>query len=77
VVVGGGYGGPTLYFLIQWLLLLAEGTAAARRLSRARPLLGRLGTWVAVLVPLPLVVHGPYVVGFVVPYLRDLGVPGV
>jgi hypothetical protein len=73
----GGYGGPTLYFVLQGLLVQAESTAAGRRLLRRHAAVGRLWTWLAVLIPLPLALHQPYLRGFVVPHLVALGVRGL
>jgi alginate O-acetyltransferase complex protein AlgI len=75
--VRGGYGGPTLYFLLQGLFTQVESTALGRRLIRQRPAVGRAWTWLMVLVPLPLALHPPYLTGYAVPFLRDLGVKGL
>ncbi len=75
--VRSGYGGPTLYFLIQGLLVQVESNALGRRLIRRSPLAGRVWTWLAVLVPLPLALHPAYLKGYVVPYLSGLGVSGL
>jgi alginate O-acetyltransferase complex protein AlgI len=76
VPVRGGYGGPTLYFLIQGLLVRVESSAPGRFL-RGRPLLGRLWTWLAVVGPLPLALHPAYLAGDVTVQLTGLGVRGL
>ena len=63
---GGGYGGPTLFFLVQAAGLLVERAVPGLR--------GRLFTAVVVLAPAPLLFHRPFVVGVVVPFLHALGV---
>jgi alginate O-acetyltransferase complex protein AlgI len=50
--VRAGFGLPTLYFLLQGLLLLAE---------RRGLVLGRIGTLAALALPLPLLFHPPFV----------------
>jgi hypothetical protein len=51
VPAGGGYGLPTLYFLIQGL---------AVGLQRRHPGLGRGFTWLVFLAPAPLLFHPPF-----------------
>lgn len=54
-----GYGGPTLYFLIQAVAVLMErrfpeGRSAATRTVR------RITTWIVLLLPVPLLFHPPF-----------------
>ena len=51
----GGFGLPTLYFLIQGAGLILE-----KRYRFDRHCLGRAWTWLAVLVPAPLLFHPPF-----------------
>lgn len=67
VPAGGGYGGPTLFFLLQGAGLLLERAVPAVR--------GRLFTAVVLLLPAPLLFHRPFVVDVVVPFLSAFGVP--
>jgi alginate O-acetyltransferase complex protein AlgI len=57
VPAGGGYGLPTLYFLIQGTGLLLEKKANLRhfRISRA-------WVWAVVLLPAPLLFHAPFLI---------------
>lgn len=49
-----GFGGPSLYFLLQGLcVVLEKQPAVASRLAR-RPLLGRLITWTVIALPVPV-----------------------
>lgn len=73
---GGGYGGPMLYFLIQWLGVRLEGTHGGRRRLRGTTL-GRIWSWVVVLAPSPLLLHGPMLEGFVLHSLLALKLPGL
>ncbi len=64
VPVLAGFGGPSLYFLLHGFLVLVE-----TRLSRAgfsiesRPWLGRVWTLTAVVLPLPILFHPPFLAG--------------
>jgi alginate O-acetyltransferase complex protein AlgI len=64
--VRGGYGLPLLYFAIQAALVLAEGRLLRGRSAAIR----RAGTLAGVVLPLPLVFHGPFLTGCVVPLLE-------
>lgn len=73
----GGYGGPLLYFVIQGLLVLAEGASRGRRLRRRHPILARGATLGAVFGLLPLLFPAPFRTGVVLPLLQALGVAGM
>lgn len=73
VPAGGGYGGPVLYFLIQGILVVLENIRALRALLRRRPLCARVWTAVAILAPLPLLFHIPFLQRIVLPFLVALG----
>ena len=63
-----GYGGPTLYFLVQ-----AAGWLAEDRWGRnAPPLLRRLWTWLLLLAPLGWLFHAPFREAVVNPWLKGL-----
>ncbi len=72
-----GYGGPALYFLLQWLGLAIENTRRARRMFRSRPWLARSWTFAIVVLPVGLFLHPGLVDGFVVPMLVAGRVPGL
>jgi hypothetical protein len=72
-----GYGGPALYFLVQYVGVAAENSRPARRLLRGRPWLGRAWTFAAVAFPVGLFVHPAFAEGFLVPLLVQAGVPGL
>jgi alginate O-acetyltransferase complex protein AlgI len=72
----GGYGGPTAYFLIQWLGLQIESSRAGKQVLRRNPLAGRLWTLLVLGVPLPLLLHEPFLTRVAAPALSQLGVPG-
>jgi alginate O-acetyltransferase complex protein AlgI len=75
--VQSGYGGPLLYFLVQWLGFQVESTRWGRWLLRRSSLQGRLWTWAVVLFPVPLLLHTDFMMGHISPLLIDLGVPGL
>jgi alginate O-acetyltransferase complex protein AlgI len=72
----GGYGLPTLYFLIQFFGLLVQRSHPARWLGLARGIRGRAFTAAFILLPLPLLLHGPFIRNVILPFLHALGVLG-
>jgi alginate O-acetyltransferase complex protein AlgI len=76
-MAGSGYGGPSLYFLVQYLGLAIENSRPARRLLLDRPWLGRAWTWAVVVLPVRLFLRPGLVDGFLVPLLVQTGVPGL
>jgi alginate O-acetyltransferase complex protein AlgI len=69
VPAGGGYGGPTLYVLLQALGMLAE----KRLLRSARGVAGRLWTVAVVALPVPLLFPAVFVREIILPMLNALG----
>ena len=65
VPAGAGYGGPTMYFLLQSI-----GIALARRF---KPFNSRLFTWIALIVPLGLLFHPPFVHRVMIPFFHSIG----
>jgi len=61
VPVGAGYGGPLLYFVLHGALVELERRLAIR---------SRAWTFVALLLPLPLLIHRPFLEGVIAPLLR-------
>ena len=72
-----GYGGPTLYFLLQCLGVAIENSRPARRLFRGRLWLARVWTFAVVVLPVGLFLHPGIVDGYLVPMLVAGGVPGL
>jgi alginate O-acetyltransferase complex protein AlgI len=68
----GGYGLPTLYFLLQWVGLTCERSQAGRQLGFGAGFAGWLFTMSVVLVPLPWLFHPPFVNRVVLPFLDFL-----
>jgi alginate O-acetyltransferase complex protein AlgI len=76
-LTGSGYGGPILYFLVQYLGVVLENTRPARRLLRGHPWLARAWTAAVVILPLGLILQPALVDGYLVPLLVGAGVPGL
>ncbi len=74
VPAGGWYGGPTLYFVAQWLGLLAAKSLFGKRLGLGEGWRGRLFTAIVVVGPAYLLFHPAFVFRVVLPFLNVLGV---
>jgi len=73
---GGGYGGPTLFFLIQGLAVFVERSRIGKRLGLGSGWRGWAFTAGSMLATVGLLLHAPFVVGVVVPFLAALGAIG-
>ena len=73
VPAGGGYGGPTLYFLLQVLAIFVERSALGQRWRLGRGWTGWLFAMIVLLGPAYLLFQPVFVEGIVVPFLDDLG----
>lgn len=73
VPAGGGYGLPTLYFLIQAAGASVERSHTGRRLGLGKGLPGWLFTVAITLGPVPLLFHPPFLERVVIPLLGALG----
>lgn len=69
----GGYGGPTLFFLLQGAGLLAERSTIGRSLGLSNGWRGWLFTLLCLLLPAPLLFHPPFVTRVVVPFMQAIG----
>jgi hypothetical protein len=77
VLARSGYGGPTLYFLIQGIAFLLEGTRFGQRVLVGSRLVGRCWTTLVVIGPVALVVPPTFLYEVIVPILREMRVPGL
>ncbi|MBL9116786.1 MAG: hypothetical protein JNJ83_17390 [Verrucomicrobiaceae bacterium] len=67
VPAGAGYGRPLAYFLIQGLVVSLE---QGRPITA--PWFWRLRAWIALILPLPLLVHEPFVMGVMHPFFQAI-----
>jgi len=68
----GGFGLPSLYFLIQGAAVLFERGRWGRAVGLGRGLLGRVYAWLVVLAPAGLLFHTPFLTRVVVPMLQAI-----
>jgi Membrane bound O-acyl transferase family len=76
-LTGSGYGGPTLYFLIQYAGVAVENRRPVRRRLQAHPWVSRAWTAAVVVAPLGLLVQPRLVEEYLLPMLVDAGAPGL
>jgi hypothetical protein len=76
-LAGSGYGGPALYFLVQYAGLATEYSRPGRRLFRSRPWVARAWTWIVVVLPIGLFLRPGIVKSLLIPLLEAAGVPGL
>jgi hypothetical protein len=69
----GGYGGPTIFFVIQGAAMMFERSVFGRGIGLGSGASGRLFTMLVIVVPAGLLFHRPFVVGIIVPFMRALG----
>ncbi len=70
---GGGFGGPTLFFLIQAAGLSVERSRPGRQIGLGSGIVGWLFTISVLLLPAPLLFHHPFVNRIIVPFLYAIG----
>ncbi|MFO0881107.1 MAG: MBOAT family protein [Gemmataceae bacterium] len=70
---GGGYGGPTVFFLLQGVGILVERSRAGGAIGLGGGWRGWLFTMAVLVVPLGLLFHRPFVLQVVVPFLQAMG----
>lgn len=69
----GGYGGPTLFFVIQGVAMVIERSRFGRQMGLDHGWSGRLFAAAVLVAPVGLLFHRPFVVGVIVPFMRSLG----
>ena len=69
----GGYGLPTLFFVIQGLGILIERSRWGRRLGLGRSLPGRCFCALMILLPCPLLFHARFLNQVILPFLAAIG----
>jgi hypothetical protein len=73
VPAGGGYGGPTLFFIVQGFGILVERSRSGREIGLGRGARGWLFAMLLLVAPAPWLFHVPFVQGIVVPFMARLG----
>ena len=68
----GGYGLPTLYFLIQGAGILWQRRAGEPENRRPDSLLNRAFTWLLLVLPLPMLFHRPFLESVIAPIVAAL-----
>ncbi|MFO0942870.1 MAG: MBOAT family protein [Pirellulales bacterium] len=71
---GGGYGGPTAYFLIQALGLNVERSKFGSTLGLRRGWAGWLFAMLVLVTPLTLLFPGIFIVNVILPFVDALGI---
>jgi hypothetical protein len=69
---GGGYGLPTIYFVVQTVALLVERSDIGRRIGLGRGRVGWLYCVAIVVVPSVLLFHRPFVDVVILPFLQAI-----
>jgi alginate O-acetyltransferase complex protein AlgI len=72
-----GYGGPTAYFLLQYVGVAIESIRPVRRHLQRHPWMGRAWTIAVVLLPVGLLFQPALVDEFLMPLMVRTGVPGL
>jgi len=70
---GGGYGGPTVFFIVQGIALLAERSATGHSLGLGRGWTGGLFTKLALILPAYALFHPPFIRNIILPFMQALG----
>jgi membrane bound O-acyltransferase family protein len=70
---GGGYGGPTLFFVIQGLAVTLERSRPGRRIGLGHGAIGRSFVLLTLIGPLGLLFHRPFIVGVITPFMHAIG----
>jgi alginate O-acetyltransferase complex protein AlgI len=73
VPASGGYGGPTLFFALQGIGILAERSPFGHAMGLGRGVIGWIFTMLMLAVPVPLLFHSPFVERIIIPFMQALG----
>lgn len=69
----GGYGWPTIYFLLQAAAIMVARSRVGKRLGLGGGVMGRIWTAIVLILPAPILFHEPFRVRVIVPMLDALG----
>jgi hypothetical protein len=73
VPAGGGYGGPTAFFVVQGLGIFVERSKLGAEIGLGRGMRGWLLAMLLLVIPAPLLFHRPFVERIVVPFMQSMG----
>ena len=73
VPAGGGYGGPTFYFLLQGIALLVERSRAGQRFGLGAGWRGRCFAVLVVVAPVGWLFPPVFVSNVILPMLQAIG----
>jgi alginate O-acetyltransferase complex protein AlgI len=73
VPAGGGYGGPTVFFTVQGVAMLAERSPIGRKAGLGHGVRGWIFTMVVLIAPVGLLFHRPFVLTIIAPFLHAIG----
>lgn len=73
IPAGGGYGGPTLFFLVQGGAILLSRSVASKRMPLRKGGVGRSFTLLILLLPVGLLFHSPFVFEIILPFMKFIG----
>lgn len=73
VPAGGGHFGPTIYFAIQGIALMAERAFLCRHAAQRGAIILRALTFVVIIAPVGLLFHRPFVLNVYVPFMHAIG----
>ena len=73
IPAGGGYGGPTLFFLVQAAGIAAERSRFGRAAGLRNGVRGRAATMCLLVAPAGALFHPPFVLRVIVPFMQAVG----
>jgi hypothetical protein len=73
IPAGGGYGLPTVYFLIQGIAVVVERSSVGRAIGLGHGVLGRAFAIAVTAVPAFWLFHSMFVRNVILPFLRAIG----
>ena len=70
---GGGWGGPTAFFVIQGMLIFVERSRWGRAIGMGRGPLGRVVTMGVLLLTAGMLFHRPFIENVILPFFEAMG----
>ena len=69
----GGYGGPSLFFVVQGVAIFVERSGWGRQIGLSSGWRGWLFTMMVLMTPIPCLFHSHFVLEIVVPFIQAIG----